>query len=241
MQSSLSPAYVLHSRPYRDTSALVDLLTLHGGVQRVVWRGARKLRNGASPQPFVPLLVGLAGRGELKTVAQVEAAGSYLPLQGDALFSGLYLNELLVRLLAPGDPQILIFSAYQSALKALADTALVEPVLRRFEWQLLDVMGYGFSLTEDASGAAIEADAIYVWHAEEGLRRLPDVQPGDGRPGLPGAGLLAMARSDWTAPHALKTAKSLMRQALANHLGDRPLVSRQLFSAPGSTSRGDRS
>lgn len=39
MPSSLSPAYVLHSRPYRDTSALVDLLTLHQGVQRVVWRG----------------------------------------------------------------------------------------------------------------------------------------------------------------------------------------------------------
>ncbi|WP_373185489.1 DNA repair protein RecO [Halopseudomonas sp.] len=247
MQSSLTPAYVLHSRPYRDTSALVDLLTLHHGMQRVVWRGARKPRSGAvAPQAFVPLLVATAGRGELKSLAQAEAAGAYLPLQGNALFSGLYLNELLVRLLAPGDPQTLIFAAYQSALQQLAETAAVEPVLRRFEWQLLEVMGYGFSLTEDAAGAPVEAEAIYVWHAEEGLLRLADTRPGDDRagysaPGLPGAGLLAMAREDWDAPQALRTAKSLMRQALAIHLGGRPLVSRQLFSSPGSTPRGDRS
>jgi DNA repair protein RecO (recombination protein O) len=186
-------------------------------------------------------MVGLAGRGELKTLTQAEAAGTYMPLQGDSLFSGLYLNELLVRILAVGDPQTLVFSAYQSALQALAGTTSVEPVLRQFEWQLLDVMGYGFSLTEDASGVAIEADAIYVWQAEEGLLRLIDSHPGDGLPGLPGIGLLAMARADWTTPLALRTAKNLMRQALAIHLGGRPLVSRQLFSLPSSTPRGDRS
>ena len=135
----------------------------------------------------------------------------------------------------------MIFAAYQSALQALADRTHVEPVLRRFEWQLLDVLGYGFSLTEDASGATVVAEGIYVWLAEEGLMRLTDVRPGDARPGLSGAGLLAMAESDWTAPYALRTAKSLMRQALAIHLGDRPLISRQLFSSPGSTFKGDRS
>ena len=61
MQAPLTPAYVLHSRPYRDSSALVDLLTLHRGLQRVVWRGARGQRRKLAPQPFMPLLVGMAG------------------------------------------------------------------------------------------------------------------------------------------------------------------------------------
>lgn len=241
MHSSLTPAYVLHSRPYRDTSALVNLLTLQHGLQRVVWRGARRTRGSVSAQPFIPLLVGLAGRGELKTLTQAEAAGSYPSLKGDALFSGLYLNELLLRLIAPADPQTLIFAAYQTALEQLARGETVEPVLRRFEWLLLEVMGYGFSLTEDASGAPIQAGTNYVWHAEEGLQRLPDAPPADGSPGLPGAGLLAMAAQDWDSQVALRTAKKLMRQALAVHLGSRPLVSRQLFSSPGSIPRGDRS
>lgn len=241
MHSSLTPAYVLHSRPYRDTSALVDLLTLRDGLQRVVWRGARKTRGGVSAQPFIPLLVAVAGRGELKTLVQAEAAGSYLALKGDALFSGMYLNELLLRLIVPADPQTLVFAGYQSALDELARGEGVEPVLRRFEWLLLEVMGYGFSLIEDASGAPIESDSVYVWQAEEGLHKLIDAQPDDGRPGLPGAGLLAMAAQDWGSVLALRTAKKLMRQALAVHLGSRPLVSRQLFSPPGSIPRGDRS
>lgn len=237
MQADLSPAYILHSRPYRDSSALVDLLTLDHGLQRAVWRGARGSRKALKPQPFVPLLVELGGRGELRNLNKAEVAGSFAAIQGQALFSGLYLNELLVRLLRPGDPQTLIFAAYQQALEALAGPGQVEPILRQFEWQLLDVMGYGFSLSEDAYGQTLEPDLGYAWHADQGLVPLPNDAPG----GLPGSALLAMASADWGAPMALRTAKQLMRQALAVHLGDRPLVSRQLFVPPVTGSGGDKS
>lgn len=227
MPVSLSPAYVLHSRPYRDSSALVDLLTLEYGLQRVVWRGARGQRRKLTPQPFVPLLVGIIGRSDLKTLTQAEVAGSFAPLQGDTLFSGLYLNELLVRLLSSGDTQPLLFAAYQYALEQLAGGAPVEPVLRRFEWQLLDILGYGFSLVNDANGQTVEPHQRYAWHATDGLQPLTD--PLVANTGLSGAALLAMAADDWSATTTLRAAKQLMRQALAVQLGDRPLVSRALF------------
>ncbi|MEH6565176.1 MAG: DNA repair protein RecO [Halopseudomonas sp.] len=226
MSLDLQPAYVLHSRPYRDSSALVDLLTLREGMQRVVWRGARRGK-GVRPQAFTPLLLCLYGRGELKTLQQAEVAGSHVRLQGEALFSGLYLNELLVRLLSFGDPQTLLFAAYQRALEQLSAEVAVEPVLREFEWQLLDLLGYGFSLQRDAADQPVSPSALYHWDAQQGLQPVYIEQPGL----LPGAGLLAMANGDWQHPAALHTAKRLMRKALAEHLGDRPLVSRQLFSA----------
>ena len=230
MREHLQPAYVLHSRPYRDTSALVDLLSLQGGLQRVVWRGARSGR-GVKPQPFVPLLVSWQGRGDLKTLQQAEVAGAHARLQGQALFSGMYLNELLVRLLSPGDAQTLLFAGYQSALEQLALTPpSVEPVLREFEWQLIVLLGYGFSLTEDADQQPVLADTLYCWSPDMGLYPVVDATQG----GLPGRGLLAMAAQNWADPEALPIAKRLMRQVLAVHLGDRPLVSRQLF-APGRT------
>ena len=228
MQPSLSPAYVLHSRPYRDSSALVDLLTLHQGLQRVVWRGARGQRRKLAPQSFMPLLVAFTGRSELKTLTQAEVAGGFAQLQGEVLFSGLYLNELLIRLLSPGDSQPKLFAAYQSALEALADSHQVEPILRRFEWRLLGILGYGFSLTEDARGLPVSAQQRYVWHAAEGLQVVHD--PLVAGAGLPGQALLAMAADDWTDIHTLRAAKQLMRQALGVHLGDRPLVSRQFFA-----------
>lgn len=237
MSSALGPAYVLHSRAYRDSSALVDLLTLHQGLQRVVWRGARGQRRKLTPQPFVPLLVGMTGRSELKTLTQAEVAGGFALLQGELLFSGLYLNELLVRLLRPGDAQPLLFAGYQQALEHLAQGAAVEPILRRFEWQLLDILGYGFSLTEDANGRPIDAQRRYVWHATDGLQPLADPLLSDG--GLPGSALLAMAVDDWQQANTLRAAKRLMRQALGAHLGDRPLVSRQLFIRQSPPLEGD--
>ena len=237
MRSSLTPAYVLHSRPYRDSSALVDLLTLQYGLQRVVWRGARGQRRKMSPQPFQPLLVGLSGRSDLKTLHQAEIAGSFTLLQGEALFSGLYLNELLVRLLATGEAQTLLFAAYQQALQQLANESSVEPILRRFEWQLLDNLGYGFSLLEDANGQPINAQQRYVWHAADGLQPLHD--PLAPEAGLPGQALLAMAADDWSTLETLRAAKQLMRQALGVHLGDRPLVSRTLFSQRVLTKKGE--
>ncbi|TVP89962.1 MAG: DNA repair protein RecO [Pseudomonadaceae bacterium] len=222
----LIPAYVLHSRPYRDTSALVDLLTLQEGRQRVVWRGARGGRKGSlSPQPFQPLLLSLAGRGELKTLQQAERAGMLPALQGNALFSGMYLNELLTRLLLTDEPQPLIFASYQQTIQGLAEKQPLEPLLRRFEWLLLNELGYGFSLQRDASGQLLKAELYYQWQAEHGL--LPVAS---GQPGIPGAALLAMAADDWQATETLRWGKRLMRQALAVHLGDKPLLSRKLFT-----------
>jgi len=57
--------------------------------------------------------------------------------------------------------------------------------------------------------------------------------------GLSGAALLAMAADDWSAMATLRVAKQLMRQALGVHLGDRPLVSRQLFARQPSPRKGD--
>jgi DNA repair protein RecO (recombination protein O) len=91
-------AYFLHSRPYRESSLLVDFFTAEQGRMSGVSRGVRKAR-GSVPQLFQPLLLDVAGTGELKTLKQVEMAGPALMLAGTPLFSAFYLNELLVRLL----------------------------------------------------------------------------------------------------------------------------------------------
>lgn len=225
MQPELRPAWVLHVRPWRDSSALVDLFCLDQGVLRAVWRGARG-RRAPQPQPFVPLLLALGGRGELATVHQAEVAGSAPRLHGNALFSGFYLNELLLRLMPQGEAQPLLFAAYQSVLQALADGQPLEPLLRQFEWQLLEALGYAFSLSHDTQEAPLQADGSYCWQAGEGLQPVA----GQTSPQLfSGAGLLAFAAADWQHPQALPTAKRLMRLVLAGLLGDKPLHSRQLF------------
>ncbi|QXY91548.1 DNA repair protein RecO [Pseudomonas sp. MTM4] len=216
-------AFVLHSRPYRESSALVDFFTPEGRL-RAVLRGARG-KAGTLARPFVPLEVEFRGRGELKNVGRLESAGQAYWLDGNALFSGMYLNELLIRLLPAEDAHPTMFDHYAATLPALAAKRPLEPILRAFEWRLLTELGYGFALDQDIAGQPIVSTGLYRLLPDTGLEPVGQFQPGL----FNGAELLAMAEADWEVPGALAAAKRLMRQALAPHLGGRPLVSRELF------------
>jgi DNA repair protein RecO (recombination protein O) len=238
---ALQPAYVLHSRPYRDTSLLLEVFTAEHGRLGLVARGARRKSRGGSGgallQPFTPLLLSFTGRAELKTLTAVEAAGLAQVLQGDRLFSGMYLNELLVRLLHRHDPNPTLFAAYSAALQSLAAEADVEVSLRRFELRLLEELGYSFDLAaEGDTGEAVQEDRWYQYHSHCGL------VAGDGiaepsTPAFSGSDLLRMARGQFGG-EVRQTAKRLLRLALSEHLGGAPLRSRELFSHGASPSTG---
>ena len=235
MRVNLQPAYVLHRRPYRDTSFLLDIVTPEYGRVGLVARGARRLSRGASKaallQPFQPLLVSFSGRSELKTLVAAEAAKAPPPLNGDRLLSGIYINELVVRLLHRNDAHPLLFAAYGAALEALGGNAPVDVVLRRFELSLLENLGYRLELDVDAvSHQRVREDRCYRFEPGVGLVACGEVR--EGRESVFGGGeLLAMAAGEFGGA-ARPVAKRLLREALAVHLGDRPLRSRELFLAP---------
>ncbi|MFV8816358.1 DNA repair protein RecO [Haliea sp. E17] len=231
MRVQLQPAYILHQRAYRDTSLLLELFTAEHGRVSLVAKGVRRRSRGGSSaallQPFIPLLLSFSGRHELKTLTHVEAAAAGRILRGERLYSALYLNELLVRLLHRHDPHPTLFAAYSEALDHLQDAGSVDPVLRRFELGLLEELGYSLSLSvEGLSGDPLREEGWYLLDPEYGLVRAP----AGASPAYPGADLLAMGCGEFAGP-AGRTAKRLMRQALALHLGPEPLKSRELFRA----------
>lgn len=232
MRVQLQPAWLLHSRPYRDSSLLLDVFCADHGrlglVARGVHRRSRGGSLGAQLQPFRPLLLSFSGRGDLQQLTAVEAPGAALGLAGERLFSGLYLNELLVRLLQRHDPHPELFACYGTTLEALAGEANVAAHLRRFESLLLESLGYHLQPGVDAStGDEVAPDGWYRFDPESGLWPAGVAEPG-GQPLYPGRHLLALAAGDYCG-EAAGSAKRLLRQALAVHLGDRPLRSRELF------------
>lgn len=241
MRVTLQPAYVMHSRPYRDSSALLDVFTAEYGRISLVARGARRQqRRGGSAvnlQPFTPLLLSFSGHSQLKSLVATESARAMISLRGDRLFSGLYLNELLVRLLHRNDAHPTLFAAYDQALHSLAGSTTVDDVLRRFEMTLLDELGYGFDPgVEGASGEAIQAANWYHYEPGVGLVAAPEGSRGGTL--FSGADLLAFAVGELGGPARL-AAKRLLREALAVHLGAEPLRSRELFrTAPSSVAKG---
>ena len=233
---ALQPAFVLHRRPYRETSLLVELLTQTDGRVGVVARAARRRRGAPPLEPFVELQVRWRGRGDLGQLLDAESTTSPLRLSGTALYSGFYLNELLLRMLRRYDPHPELYVDYSSALAALVATSptAVEPVLRLFECRLLEACGYGLQLREEATnGAPIDPEALYRYEPESG----PAAVAENVRGGLlvHGRALLALAAARVETAADLRELKRLLRGVLAPHLGSRPLTSRALFRGQGRT------
>ena len=232
MRVNLQPAYVIHSRPYRDTSALLEVFTAEYGRISLVARGTRRQTKRGSKaallQPFIPLLLSFSGRLELKSLIAAEPVKGMPALRGERLFSGLYVNELLVRLLHRNDAHPKLFAAYDFSLKALAGNARVDVVLREFEITLLDELGYGLNLGIDgASGEPVEYSHRYHYDPAFGLVASGDVSDRSKQTYV-GSDLLAIESGDFEGSVRV-AAKLLLREVLAVHLGDMPLHSRELF------------
>jgi DNA repair protein RecO (recombination protein O) len=226
----LEPGYVLHQRPYRESSLLLEVFSLSHGRVGLVARGVRspKSRQRGELQSFRPLLLSWSARGDLGTLTGAETEGKVQALRGSALYSALYLNELLVRLLARQDPHPELYALYESSLEDLGGRPPVEPVLRVFEKRLLEEIGYGLLLdVEVGEGEAVQPQRYYDYQLEVGP---VSVDRADA-PGLvfAGSSLLALAREQLHTPDALRDAKRLMRAALSLYLGGKPLRSRELF------------
>lgn len=223
-------AFILHMRPYRETSVLLDFFTDTHGRVSLVGKGVRQAHSKRRPllQAFQPLLIDWVGHRELKTLTQVDHVHYFKFLSGDALLSGLYLNELLYRLLPQADIHSDLFGHYEQTVAKLAENIVpLEIILRHFEKYLLQELGYGLSLTHEAStGQPIHANDHYYFAAQMGMVLHQGTL---NKRCFAGDVLLKIAQEDWHGEGVLAVAKRLMRLAISDILADRELVARRLF------------
>jgi DNA repair protein RecO (recombination protein O) len=229
-RTELAPGYLLHHRPWRDTSRILEVLTREHGRLTLFARGVRGPQAKLAPvlQPFQPLLFSFSGRGEAATLTGAERDGSHAALPPAALLSGFYLNELLLKLTTRHDPQPELFAHYHATLSALRAGAELAPALRLFEKHLLEVLGYGLDLATEAHGErAIEPQGRYEFRPDAGLVAVPAGTEG----ALAGASLLGLAADDLSAPGALEDARRLLSAALGACLEGRTLATREVARA----------
>lgn len=247
-----SAGFVLHSYPYLETSLIVETFTRSHGRVVAVAKGAKRPTSAMKSRlnPFQGLLLAWFGKSDLKTLKTVEHAEIYPQLSGAALMSAFYMNELLLKLAQREDAHEALYDAYEDAIVTLtsnrAHAELVTGIataLRKFEMCLLSELGYALQLTEEAdTHNAIDADERYVYVMERGPisvrniaknnRQQAEVRyqsgPSDGLQ-LIGKTLLDLAAGDFSDPQTQAQAKLLMRRAINQLLGDKPLHTRQLI------------
>jgi DNA repair protein RecO (recombination protein O) len=214
---TLEPAYVLHSREYRDTSRILDVFSAAHGRLTLFARGARgpKSKLASLLMPFRPLLLSWSGRGDAAQLTGCEAHGEMLTLPSRQVLSGFYLNELIISLTTRHDPQAQLFEDYAAALRGLATDAAAEPILRVFEKRLLASLGYGLEFD-------VVDGTYYRFQVGEGLSEVREDAPG----AYSGRCLLALQQEDLADVETLDVARRVLRQALDHCLEGRELRTR---------------
>lgn len=224
------PGFVLHSYPWRETSLVVEFFSREFGRVALVARGAKRPTSHFRGLllPFNPLAVSWSGRNDIKMLVRADWLGGMQPLRGDALLAAFYANELLVRLLARLDPHERLFGSYVALLQALSHETRHDAVLRIFELDLLQDIGYEVPLDRCADGEPIDADAQYLFGIGQGAQRLERGDADDGSQ-VSGRTLLAMAARRFNDERVAAEAKALLRRVIRYHLGAKPLNTRRIL------------
>ena len=225
MSKTLQPAWVLSRRKYQDSGLLLELYTAHDGRVGAVAKGAhRKQRGGTLSsilQVFTPILVRLGGQSDLKYISVAESAGQTLGMQDAQMLSGLYLNELLLRLSPRFDSNPELFASYGVTLQAISEGVGVEASLRRFELELLNQLGYQINWKKDSQRCDIHPSRVYRYAPGNGF----DVVETSG--GILGSELQAI--SLWVDGQSTlgdtteKIVRQVTRRSIDELLGGRPL------------------
>ena len=227
--------WVLHRRPWRESSLLVEFFSHEHGRVGLVARAARSARSPwrGLAEPFCPLVAAWTRRGEMGTLTDLESTDRRVPLTGRALWCGLYANELVMKLIARDDPVPEVFHAYGDLLTVLGSGASMAAALRRFEMRLLAGTGVAPDLEHDAaSGEPIRAGNLYHLDPEAGF------SPTE-RPGLSvyrGEVILALASGQLDDPGTSRSSRELTRQLIDHQLAGRRLETRRLFENPSKQS-----
>ena len=237
MAAIAEQAFVLHSIAWRETSLVLELFTRDHGRVAVMAKGARRPRSTlrAVLLQFQPIELAYSGRNELKTLVRAEWRGGVPLPQGDSLLVAFYLNELLVRLLPREDPHPRLFDGYEATLQALGSppaedrVAHLERALRRFEWLLLQEIGYAPDLARDRDGRPIDEAGYYRIVSGEWLA-VEEPSPQASRADIySGAALRGIASGRYDGPGVLGQAKRLSRQVLGEHLDGATLYTRRIL------------
>ena len=231
MKVDFTPGFILHRRAFKESSQIIDVLSRDHGRISLVAKGSKYNKKGQAGllQAYQPLLLSWIGKTELCTLTAVESAGPAFLLQSQSALCGLYINELMVKLLPQSEADPALFDIYQQALFGLQEANNNEVTLRLFEKRLITELGYGLALDyEYDTGEAVQVERDYYYLADTGLYRWDQDQP---YPKISGRSIQILSKEQAFDGQSLIEIKQLMRRVIHFYLAGNPLQSRSLFQS----------
>jgi len=227
MKVSRQPGFILHRRPYRESSFLVEIFSRKFGRLTLIAKGCRRKNSRVQGLflSFKPLLLGWAGKGELPILTSIELSGFYKQPDSTGISCGYYINELILKLLHRYDPHELLYDKYAESISQLLDNQNPNTVLRVFEKYLLQETGFGLVLDHDVdTGEAITKSFSYQYVPQKG----PILANSTNDNIVSGATLIALQTGEFNSDRERNQAQQLTRTLIDIQLNGKQLRSRRI-------------
>ena len=232
MKVELTPCYILHRRDYSETSLILDVFSREHGRISLIAKGAKrnKKRQGVNHSLYQKYHMSWVIKSELGTLTDIELDSLSDSLKPEAAMTGFYMNEIMLRLLHKHESHPELFDSYDTAIKRLLNKVPEQIVLRYYEKILLQSLGYGVILDHEVeTGKNLKPNKNYYYKFDFG----PSLISGNTALGIniSGKTLLELDAETLSDVKNINEAKILLRSILNQHLGEKPLASRELYQA----------
>ena len=226
MPHNWEPCFLLHARSFGDTSIIADVFTESSGKVSIMAKGAKNPRSKFFGHllPFSALRIIVTGKSEMKTLTQIDSNFFSQSVKGPHdLYTYLYVNELMMRLLPKGLPNQELYDLYQNFVELARADDISELDLRAFELDLLDVLGYGINFdTDSKENTKFKDSIIYSYMPEKGFHHAGNSE------GFSANEIAAIKNRALDGIDKLKL-KQLLKVAINACLDGRELSSRNFF------------
>jgi DNA repair protein RecO (recombination protein O) len=232
MKVELTPCYILHCRDYSESSLILEVFSREHGRINLIAKGAKrnKKRQGINHNLYQKYHMSWVARSELGTLTDIESVSFSNSLKAEVMMTGFYMNELMLRLLHKHESHQELFDSYDITIQRLLSNMPEQIVLRYYEKTLLQSLGYGVILDHEVeTGEALVSENTYYYKFDFGPSLTADIS-GSGI-NVSGKTLLELDAETLSDLNNINEAKILLRSILNQHLGEKPLASRELYQA----------
>lgn len=232
-QKETTKAFILHSRPFKETSLILHCFTQEFGSISVIAQGVKRKNAQAKRailQPFNLLQICFTGKGEMKILCDSELLEYKSQPKGNALACCYYLNELILRSLKEWQEYSELFNVYSELIQRFdsCEKSEMPIMLRKFEISVLTFLGLSPDWNYDIEDNVIEKQQYYEYIIECGFKKIKETNNFKPQSVFSGETLVAIANLSFSNID-LKECQRITQQLIRPLIGNRPLESRKMW------------
>ena len=231
MKINYTPCFILHRRNFSESSFILEIFSRDYGRVNLIAKGAKQIKKyqGTNFDLYQKYNISWISKSELGILTGIDVIRSKTYFIAEKAITAFYINEIILKLLHKDEPHVELFDIYELTLRKLFSNENEKIILRYFEKQLLESLGYGISLDHDVkTGLSIMPTQEYYYKIDSGPTS--DVSLSEEGMKISGETLFELNNETLSDNKNINEAKNLLSMILRKHI-NQPLESRKLYKS----------